>query len=293
MFTVTVTGATGFIGTHVVRCLQKIEKCHVIATGRDESRLQDLGTNYVVHDLNIEDPECYKRLGSPDILIHLAWEGLPNYRDLFHIERNLVKNYQFLKAMIWGGLPSLIVSGTCFEYGLQAGCLSEDLPAIPSTSYGIAKDSLRRFLEAIQIHKPFRLLWPRLFYLYGEGQSPTALLPQLDQAIDSGETTFNMSAGEQLRDYLPVEEAASRLTMLAVNPSSEGVVNICSGTPVSIRRIAEEHVARRHSSIRLNLGHYPYTQYEPMAFWGSSSRQDQLLREATPLSCKDSTMRTT
>lgn len=280
--TVAVTGATGFLGRHVVRQLQKLDNIRVVASGRNEQRLRELGTEYAVHDLAEERSDCYAHLGRPDVLIHLAWEGLPNYQELFHIERNLPADYRFIKSMIEQGLPAVTVAGTCYEYGLQEGCLTEDLAAMPVTPYGLAKDSLRRFLQALQKHYPFRLLWTRLFYLFGGGQSPTALLPQLDQAIDAGETIFDMSGGEQLRDYLPVEEAASRLARLALAPMSEGIVNICGGRPVSVRRLAEEHIARRNATIRLNLGHYPYPKHEPMAFWGNSSRQDQLLRETTP-----------
>jgi dTDP-6-deoxy-L-talose 4-dehydrogenase (NAD+) len=193
--------------------------------------------------------------------------------------------------MIQHGLASLTVSGTCFEYGLQGGCLSEDTPAIPSTSYGVAKDSLRRFLETIRSHHPFRLLWIRLFYLYGEGQNKSALIPQLDSAIGRGENEFNMSGGEQLRDYLPVEDAARRLVTLALNPSCDGIVNICRGAPISVRRLVEEHIARRNASIHLNLGHYPYPQYEPMAFWGDGSKQAQHLPKTSTSSKNQQSMR--
>ncbi len=272
MFKVAVTGATGFIGRHVVRVLNDMGKHQIIAVGRNEERLRTLGVRYVVADLYTHHKRYYDLLGRPDTLIHLAWEGLPNYRELFHIERNFMADYRFLKAMIEGGLPSLTVSGTCFEYGLQSGCLAEETPTAPTTPYGTAKDCLRRFLGALREHHSFHLIWARLFFLYGEGQHPGSIIPQLDHAIESGATSFDMSAGEQLRDYLPVEEAASLLAKISLQNRFEGIINVCSGEPTSIRRLVEQRIAQHGSTMQLNLGVFPYPDYEPLAYWGNPSR---------------------
>ncbi|PTT60798.1 epimerase, partial [Pseudomonas sp. HMWF007] len=81
----------------------------------------------------------------------------------------------------------------------------------------------------------FTLQWARLFYLHGEGQNSNSLLASLDRAIDAGEAQFNMSAGDQLRDYLEINEAASQLVTLLTRRDSDGVTNCCSGLPVSVR----------------------------------------------------------
>ena len=272
MPTVAVTGATGFIGRHIVRVLEGMGSCRIIAVGRDEGRLQSLGVQYVVADLNIDRKEYYDLLGRPDVLIHLAWEGLPNYRELFHIERNLMASYRFLKAMIEQGLPSLTVSGTCYEYGLQSGRLTEETPAAPTTSYGIAKDCLRRFLYALREHHSFHFIWARLFFLHGEGQHSGSLIPQIDRAMESGAHSFDMSGGEQLRDYLPVADAASLLAKISLQSRFDGVFNICSGKPISVRRLAEQRVAQHESTMKLNFGVFPYPEHEPLAYWGDDSR---------------------
>lgn len=73
---------------------------------------------------------------------------------------------------------------------------------------------------------------------------------------------------KQLRYYLPVEEVAMRLSALISQPEPDGVLNCCSGTPISVWRLVEERIKERDSTIKLNLGYYPYPDYEPMAFWG-------------------------
>ena len=94
----------------------------------------------------------------------------------------------------------------------------------------------------------------------------------LDRAIDRGDESFNMSGGEQLRDYLPVAEVAARLVTLVEHSDLSGTINICSGTPISVRRLVENRIAERNANITLNLGHYPYPDYEPMEFWGNPSK---------------------
>lgn len=277
---IVVTGATGFVGRHVVAAL--LARGHAVtAVARNPP---DRGVapwidevNFVacdVHDNDIEHPAL---LGVPDALVHLAWPGLPNYKDLFHIERNLPADYRFVKRMVGAGTQHVLMTGTCFEYGMQSGALSEDDPPLPTNAYGIAKNSLRVFLQTLQRQHPFVLQWARLFYLYGPGQNAGSVLAQLDRAIDAGEPSFDMSGGEQLRDYLPVQEASGYLAALIERPEITGVINCCSGQPVSIRRLVEQRIEQRGAEIALNLGRFPYPDYEPFAFWGARDRLDQVV----------------
>ncbi|MEJ7822559.1 MAG: NAD(P)-dependent oxidoreductase, partial [Chitinophagaceae bacterium] len=198
-----VTGATGFVGKHVIKELLKYEH-EIIATERTNSADLPRKINTIKLDLDKMDPNknYFSETGEPDLLIHLAWQGLPNYKEKFHLEKNLPSHSVFLKNIVDNGLQNLVVTGTCFEYGMKEGCLSEDIESDPQNPYAAAKDELRKFLEQLQAEKYYNLKWLRLFYMYGKGQNPNSLLSQLESALEKGETTFNMSGGEQLRDYL-------------------------------------------------------------------------------------------
>ena len=277
---VLVTGATGFVGQHVVPLL--LEKGYeVTAIGRNEVRAHGFAwfkqVRFIACDIYQPSSDPLKLYGQQDAVMHFAWPGLPNYKSLFHFEKTLPSDYFFLKSLIEGGISHLLVTGTCFEYGMRNGCLSEDLPTLPANPYALAKDALRKFLEALQQQHPFTLQWARLFYMHGNGQNPNSLLAQLDRAIDNGERTFNMSGGEQLRDYLPIEEVARQLVLLLRHPLCNGVVNICSGKPISVRRLVEQHLTKRATEIQLNLGHHKYLDIEPMAFWGDRARFDRII----------------
>ncbi len=276
-----ITGATGFIGQHIVPKL--LERNHeVTVVSRSAEKVSDLAwhkdVQRAIYDIHQPISDMPEMVAGCDAIIHLAWDGVLNYSSLSHFEENLPADYRFLKASVEAGVGHVLVSGTCYEYGLQTGCLSENMPAYPCNPYGLAKDSLRRFLQSLQVVLPFTLQWVRLFYMYGNGQNPNSLLAKLDRAIDDGEAVFNMSGGEQLLDYLPVEEVAHRLAVLVENPEIQGIINCCSGKPVSVRRMVEKRIAERQASIKLNLGYYPYRDYEPMAFWGNSEKLDKLLK---------------
>lgn len=248
------------------------------AVVRDAARLQAaLPAAHVVEmDLASVGADAFRLMGSPDVLIHLAWDGLPNYRSLAHFETELPAQYGFLKAMVEAGLPDLLVTGTCFEYGMQSGPLSETAASAPCNPYGFAKDSLLRQLNFLKATHPFRLTWARLFYVFGEGQHKGSIYPLLKEAVLRGDEAFDMSAGEQLRDYIAVDEVARSLAMLAETRLDIGPVNVCSGKPVSLRNLVEGWLREKGWRIRLNLGHYPYPDHEPMAFWGVRDRLDSI-----------------
>jgi len=279
---VLVTGATGFVGRHLVAALLA-RGCTVRAVARDAQKAADMpwikDVEFVSADIHAADLDVVALTEGVDALAHLAWPGLPNYRALFHFEHNLMADYRFIKGAVEAGVKQVLVTGTCFEYGMQSGPLSEKNDAQPANPYGLAKHTLHLFLQNLQQEHPFTLQWARLFYLHGAGQNPNSLLAALDRAIDAGDTTFNMSAGEQLRDFLAIETATAYLAAILHKRDFDGTINCASGQPVSVRALVEQHVRERGATIGLNLGHYPYPTHEPMAFWAVTERLQQLLGE--------------
>lgn len=265
---VIVTGATGFVGQHLIPILLR-KGYEIVAVARDENKARLFDWFDDVNFVSTELREGTKHLKiSPGMsLIHLAWSGLPNYKSTFHYERNLPESYNFVKSCIADGVTRVLVTGTCFEYGYANGPVSSNMRTCPNNPYGSAKDKLRQQLELLSTENPFCLQWARLFYMYGKGQNSKSILSQLDSAIDNDDAVFNMSGGEQLRDYLPIEALVRQLYDLHES-KMEGTFNICSGKPISIRRLVEERIKERSADITLNLGYYPYPDYEPMAFWG-------------------------
>lgn len=249
-----------------------------VAVVRESAKIPEwTGAEIVRMDLAAADAGTFERLGRPDAIVHLAWGGLPAYRSFHHFETELPTSYRFISTLVKEGLGSVVVAGTCFEYGMRCGELSEE-DSDPALPYAFAKDTLRRQLEFLRERTPFALTWGRLFYLYGEGQASGSLLPQLERAIAEGRSEFPMSGGEQLRDFIDVREAADHLAKFAISRADKGVVNVCSGRPTSVRSFVENWLSDNGQSIRLALGQYPYPDYEPMAFWGCRRKLDACLQ---------------
>jgi dTDP-6-deoxy-L-talose 4-dehydrogenase (NAD+) len=281
---IALTGATGFVGRHLVTELERRSISPTLIC-QPSTEIPPSFARHPVVLVNLKEmpAKTFDLMGQPDVLIHLAWGGLPNYKSLHHFEEELPAHYRFLKTLIESGLKNLLVTGTCFEYGMQSGQLHEDSETRPNNPYGFAKDMLRRQLQYLQQARPFNLTWTRLFYLYGEGQAANSLLPQIKRAVEQGDRVFNMSGGEQLRDYLPIVDVVKHLVSLAMTGSNNGVVNVCSGKPISVRKLVEGWIEENGWSIDLNLGYYPYPDYEPMAFWGD---RDKLTRCPESQQCK-------
>ena len=277
-----VTGATGFIGNYVVTELLKNNYPVIASSSSIEkarhmpwfSKVEFIALNFESFDNSIN---YFNFFHQPDAIIHLAWEGLPNYKASFHVDTNLPRHFAFLQNVVKHGLADVTITGTCFEYGMREGILSENMPAAPVNPYALAKDELRKQIQALQQEYAFHFKWIRLFYMYGKGQNPKSLFSQLDQALDREDKVFNMSGGEQQRDYLPVETAAACIVKIALQNKTEGIVNCCSGVPVTVKSFVENYLKEKNKSISLNLGQYPYTDYEPMAFWGDTKKLNLIL----------------
>ncbi|WP_426408197.1 NAD-dependent epimerase/dehydratase family protein [Bradyrhizobium ganzhouense] len=190
--------------------------------------------------LDLADPsaDCFATLHRANVWLHLAWDGLPKYRSQYHVETELPRHVALLENAVRNGLSTLVVAGTCLEYGLQSGALAAVAETRPTMPYGVAKDTLRQRLQALQADCPFGLTWARLFYMYGDGQPAGSLWPSLKAAALAGRDKFPMSGGEQLRDFV------------------------------------ETRIRQNGWSIRPKYGEMPYADCEPMAFWGKPSGSD-------------------
>jgi len=280
---IAITGATGFIGKHIVNYfLMHTDNVLILLHRKNlKDKITDSKVTYVQFDINQLPENCFDFIGQPDLLIHLAWDDLPNYKNLSHLDTILPAHMHFLHALVQQGLKKVVVAGTCFEYGLQDGPCSETDRVLPILPYAIAKDVLRQYLEKLSEKYLVQWTWLRYFYMIGEGQGPKTLFSLLKNALDSNHPLFKMSGGEQLRDYLSIEQIAAYTCAISLQDGQLGIVNVGSGKPVSIRNLVEEYIKKHysHNTIQLEFGHYPYPDYEPMAFWANTSKLNLLIRQ--------------
>jgi dTDP-6-deoxy-L-talose 4-dehydrogenase (NAD+) len=174
------------------------------------------------------------------------------------------------------GLPKLVVTGTCYEYGIASGALTESEHTTPVTPYGIAKDRLRRSIAGMKYDFEFDFKWARIFYPYGDGQAETAVYSQIRSAIAKGEKYFKIGSGKQKLDFVAVETVASVLIALVTRDSEFCLVNIGSGEPQTVFEFVQRQVNSLNVELEPLVGAIPDREYESPAFWADVSLLNSL-----------------
>ena len=274
---VALTGGTGFIGQHVRKLLAKSEH-EVFLLVRKHAKIAELGANekFVIADISEDRENWFDYLDQPDVLLHLAWGGLPNYLDNYHVEVELPIQSKFLSKVVASGLPKLVVTGTCYEYGLTSGALVESQETNPNTPYGVAKDGLRKSLSDLRSEFEFELTWARIFYPYGDGQSEASIYSQLRASILNGDQQFKMGSGKQILDFISVEKVASVLVSLTTRCAGVGLVNIGSGEPQSVLDFVQSQIRALGAQLEPLVGALPDRNFESQSFWADSSKLSSL-----------------
>jgi nucleoside-diphosphate-sugar epimerase len=241
---VLITGATGFVGQHVVRSLIRSSRS-VVAVVRPGRALPDGVERVETPDLFAETAEWWaEACHGIDTLVHLAWVAEPG--KYLTDPRNytcLSGTIALTTGAISAGVTRLVCVGSCFEYDLAHRVLSTATPLKPATPYAACKAAAYFVTAQIAAQGGVPCAWARLFYLYGEGEDPRRLVPFLHSRLARGELV-ELTEGLQIRDYMDVADAADALTQLAANRMS-GAVNICSGKPITVRELCL-HIAREY-----------------------------------------------
>jgi nucleoside-diphosphate-sugar epimerase len=265
---VLITGASGFIGSHLTRLLLR-EGHQIFVLLRPESdpwRIEDLLPNLQVVEGDLLDlPGWSADLDEihPETCFHFAWYAQPGVflsspRNLEYLSASL----SLASGLVEAGCSKLVVAGTFSEYDQHQGYLSESSPIQPNTLYGAAKAALFQALHLWAPASGLDLLWTRIFSVYGPGEHPKRFVPAVILAALRGEPT-RLSPGEQQRDYLHVGDVAAAV-WAAAQSELTGPVNIASGKPAAIGDIALQIGEILGCPQLIRLGDLPYREGDPM-----------------------------
>ena len=234
---VLLTGATGFIGRHVLRVLSGSEyEIHAVSTKTPDGIQSDV----TWHRADLLDPgQVSKLIGDvgPTHLAHFAWYAAPgSYQSSLENFRWVQASLALLQAFALNGGQRAVLAGTCAEYDWKYGYCSELLtPLSHNTVYSTCKNSLRLMLDAFAAQVGLSVAWGRIFFLYGPYEHPDRLVSSAIRSALRGEP-IRCSAPSHIRDFLYVQDVAEAFVGL-LDSDVSGPVNVASGQPVRIRDI--------------------------------------------------------
>ena len=213
-----------------------------------------------------------------DILIYLAWGKLDDYFSKKHLVEELPAHYNKINRMIKLGVKNVICAGTCFEYGLQEGKLTEKNLAKPVIPYAIAKNNLRKKLQLLRKKKYFKLTWLRIFYIYNNDVFNKNLWSSIKVALKENKILFKMSSGIQKRDYVDVKKFCNYIIKIINKKKSLGVINISSGKGISIKQTVYNWKKKYKWTINFKFGEMKIPKYEPINFWGCNKKLRKFIK---------------
>ncbi|MGB0743273.1 MAG: NAD-dependent epimerase/dehydratase family protein [Opitutales bacterium] len=270
-----VTGATGFIGRNFVR--HALDLGHeVVALGRTwpeeasfgksrerEQRIQGGLTSLKAHHFS----GC-------SALVHLAAHGVnpqkSNWADCFRV--NVLESLEAWTLAADEGVKRFVICGSCFEYGASGqkfDRIPTDAPLMPTGPYHSSKAAATMAAIGLAHHRKLECIIARPFHVFGEGEADYRFWPSLRTAALSGQN-FPMTAGEQIRDFVPVELVAKKFleacSLKKVKSGTATVLNIGTGKAQTLRQFAEYWWEQWNAKGRLHFGEIPYRENEVMRY---------------------------
>jgi nucleoside-diphosphate-sugar epimerase len=305
---VLVTGGSGFIGSHVVGLLAAadgVETSVMIRPASDLWRLRACGISADNSNVTFLSGDlCYEseilgviRRARPDVLIHLAAVyhvlGSSGGTDVEAV--NLQGTLRLLNAFLAAGGRRFIFAGTCFEYGHHdAELLDEATPPQPVYDYAICKLKATEAILARGKTSGTETLVLRLFSPFGPLEDPKRIVPQMVSAALGG-NHLNLSPGEQVRDYIYVEDVARAFVTAALTRRlrrEQAIYNVCSAAGHSLRQLAGLMEVVLHRKLDPAWGKLSYRPREMMRLVGSNRRIQEDLGWTPSLTLNEGLRRT-
>jgi len=237
---VVVTGASGFIGKHTLPYLKKLNfDIHAITSSE---KVDNLDKDITWHSLDIFDlkkvSEFCKEVSAPNLL-HMAWYGgdkdrMTSSTNVKWVEASLHLIRQFAE----NNGKRIVMAGSCTEYDWKYGYCNEKItPENPQSLYGQCKSSVNRIVAEYAEKNDLSYANGRIFFVYGPHEQEQRLVAYAIRSLLKKQIA-NLSHGNQMRDYMHVDDVADALVQLLVS-DVKGAVNIGSGRAVKLREIVD------------------------------------------------------
>ena len=273
-----VTGGSGFIGKPVLKKLIKFdEEIQIMNLSRSQAS-DDIEIKDYVHWLkcDLSDPETYimqVTAFAPDVVIHLAWEGIPNF-SLQQSMKNFTASIKLLEVVTsLESCKKIIVTGSCFEYSNKLGACKEIDKAVPKDYFTFAKKSILSFLELESNKRRITYCWARLFYVYGPNQRSGSLIPMLIDTLKKAKIP-DLRTPKNANDFIHVSDVAEGIFNMVTKKITSGIYNLGSGISTPVTEISNmvELSLLKTSSLTSQLIQNTITSEKSVDFWAEMEK---------------------
>jgi nucleoside-diphosphate-sugar epimerase len=278
-----VTGATGFVGSCLTELL--VRQGHTVAVLRREStrpwRIEEVlpRVTSITGDLeHLAAAAGEIARFAPDTVFHAGWYGVAgaHRNEPEQITRNVQSTAILTSLAAEAGCKTFVALGSQAEYGPRNLTLTENDPTEPTSTYGVAKLCALQASRHLARQAGMRFAWIRIFSLYGPRDNSGYMIPSLIEKLLRGEKP-SLTSGQQLWDYLYVQDAAEAIARVAQTADAEGIFNLGSGRTETIRQTVGQIRDLIDPSLPLGFDEVPYRPDQVMHLQADITR----LRAAT------------
>ena len=269
-----VTGATGFIGSYLVKLLID-EGYDLLCLKRDSSELFRFeGYKNPIKWINTSD-DWHQTLKEfqPEAIINLAWDGVSSADRVIWQKQvpNINFQQELLNLSVECGVKKFVGIGSQSEYGDFEGVIDETFPVNPKTAYAASKLACQNLLKCFCEINHIEWYWFREFPLFGPYETDRWLIPSLIKAMCTKDS-MDLTPGEQLLPYLFVGECAKALVSPLKTGDKSGIYNVCADNPQPLKELVTMIKNKVNPDFKLNFGALPY-RYGQSMFMGSHTEK--------------------
>lgn len=261
------TGATGMIGSAIIREALKHDYDITCLVRKDSPRIANIPQNERVHvvDCAVSDYKTLELTEKYDVFMHLAWEKttVGGRDDVDCQMKNIQYTLDAVRLAKRCGCSVFIGAGSQAEYGVQKVPLTPGLAVNPESGYGIAKYTAGKFAGMLCKQLGIRFNWLRILSVYGKNDGENTLISYVIRELKAGRSP-ELTKCEQTWDYLHCDDVARAFLAVAEKGVDGKTYPLGSGKGRMLSEYVKDIQNAINPTIEIDFGKKTYYPHQPM-----------------------------